>query len=1024
MKKLFKRSVWTLLSVFFLLIFVIVLVAEQIAAPFSTWIDQFFGVTRYKLVQKGDVDPDEDTQYFKSDYAVKDESGNLVLTTDENGIKHQTYDNAALRAHSLAVAERVGEEGSVLLWNKNNALPLAADSKVSTFGVTSLDWLYHGTGSGQVEIENQDLQKILESRGLSVNKTMFTALKFARPGYGRGWLQNNKEDWNKYAIQYSIGEIPWSVLDSTSLGSVAGIVGSYGDAAIYTISRNGGEGSDTNMFECKESADGSYLSFTTAELSVLEGLQKLKKDGVIKKSILLINSAAALSFKNVEQYDVDACLWVGLGGNANIDYAADLLVGNANPSGHLTDTYVYDIMSAPSSENFGNYTYTEYTGASKPAFTDNTIDKYVVYQEGIYVGYRYYETRYEDLVIGGRQANSTAGAKQSKNGWSYGEEVAYPFGHGESYTTFAYSDYSVKEKGDNYEVKMTVKNTGAVAGKEVMQVYLQKPYTEYDKTNKVEKSAVELVGFAKTKLLEPNEPQTLTVTVPKYEFKSYDAYGAGTYILEKGSYYLAAGTNAHDALNNILAKKGYNKSNGMDADGNAAFANEIKIRNNDFETYSESPTGYTVQNQFSDVDLNLYEGTADQKITYLSRSNWGDTYPSPVTLTCTNAKMVADIQPERQVENNPDDITPTYNTVTYEGGKLSLIQLMGVPYGDQLWDHLLNQLSFEEQVDLVRYGTHTIAGAKSVAAPGFRATDGPCGMRAVQILEGLTTKMAFPCNGIVASTWNTELVEELGDAYAEEILAAGRSGVYGTGCNIHRHAYLGRTWEYYSEDGFLTGKMYAATNNGLMGKGIVLFTKHFALNDMETNRAGVSTWANEQSIREIYLKAFEAGITEGHTSGIMTTYGRIGTTWTGAHKGLLTEVLRNEWGFVGIAETDAGAAQPHISGSPSVFAAGLIAGQDVWMGGMTDKSLDGYKDNATVCLALREAAHRNLYTQLNSAAMNGMSSSTDVVYVKPAWEKAVLAGEIISGILAAACLGMVAASWVLWYKDKRENQYK
>lgn len=1005
-----------------MLLFTIVIVVQQIAKPFESWVDSFFDVTRYRLVADEDADNNIDTQYYKSDYAIKDENGNLVLKEDGNGVKLQTFDNKAMREHSLDVAERVGEEGSVLLWNNNSALPLKEGDKVSTFGVTSLDWLYGGTGSGFITVTPTDLQQVLESRNLSVNKSMINLLKRARVGYGRGWGQysGNLEGYLCSATYYTVGEIPWKVLNTATSSTVEKTVGEYGDAAIYTVTRNGGEGALLREY-FNESEDGSYLSFTRDECSVLAGLQQLKESGKIKKIILVINSPGAMSMKYAADYDIDACLWVGLGGNASMYYLADLLVGNANPSGHLTDTWVYDIASAPANENFGNYTFAQSTGlpAIHSGGGSHNNDKYVVYQEGIYVGYLYYETRYEDLVIGGRNAESNVGVKAGGGSWDYGKEVAYTFGHGESYTDFEYSNYSVKKNGDDYVVSMTITNKGSVAGKEVMQVYLQKPYTDYDVKNNVEKAAVELVGFAKTKLLQPDEKQTLTVTVPEYEFKSYDSYGAGTYILEKGSYYLAAGKDAHDALNNILAEKGYSKADGMDADGDKSFAEEIKYSKDDFESYSISPfTGEKIENRFNDVDVNLYDGTT-QKVTYLSRSNWKDTYPTGAVLNCTEEKMIADMQYARPIIEDPEAVMPVYDTVTSEYGKLSLIQLMGIPYDDPLWQDLLNQMTFEEQVNMVARGSHKIAGATSVNAPGYKATDGPCGIIKGSLAE-VGEKMEFPCNGIVASTFNVELVEELGNAFGMEIMHVGYTGIYGTGVNIHRSAYGGRTWEYFSEDGFLTGKIYTALSRGLMNKGVVLFTKHLVLNEQECNRGGVTTWANEQSVREIYLKAFEAGITEGKTNGIMSSFNRIGCTWTGAHRGLLTGILRTEWGFNGIVESDS-PSDPHMSGNSTIYAAGIIAGQDVWMGNMDVSALDEYKDNATLCQALRESTHRNLYVQLNSSAMNGISSATHVEYIIPAWEKTLLAVEIITGVFAGACIIMVAVSWVFWDRNGRKN---
>lgn len=1026
--KILKRSVWALLTVFFAIVFAIVVVAGQIAQDHAGWVDAFFGVSRYKLVNDGDGISEQDTQYFQSDYAVKDAAGNLVLE-ERGGFLRQTFHKEAMRANSKDVAERVNEEGAVLLWNKDGALPLQKGAKVSTFGYSSLQWILTGGGSGGSDMLNEEmtLPQALESRGFAVNQSLLAAMESIGGNYGQvqvGMGPFYKSVGTDY--RYDPIEISWGDLNAASPGGVENVVAAYADAAIFTVSRMAGEDAEANASTpfCE---DKSYLSFSMTECEVLEQLSRLKAGGKIKKIVLLINSANAMSLQYIRQYDIDACLWVGLGGNMSTPAVADLLAGNADPSGHLTDTWVYDVESAPVNENFGGYTFQESEGLPASFTSDEQFaanDKYVVYQEGIYVGYRCYETRYEDLVLGGRNADSAAGVKAGSGSWSYAAEVAFPFGHGESYTEFEYSGFSVTKEGSDYLVGMTVKNVGAVAGKDVMQVYLQKPYTEYDRQYKIEKAAVELVGFTKTKELSPGESQELTVTVPEYEFKSYDSYNQKTYILEGGDYYLAAGENAHDALNNILSLKGYTPSDGMDGAGNASLANKIEYARDDYDTYAVSPfTGARVTNRFEDVDVNLYAGTRGQEITYLSRSDWANTYPDAVELTCTDADMIAAMQYEQPIPNDPADTMPVYETVTSAYGRLSLIQLRGIPYTDPMWEDLLDQMSYQEQADMIRLGSMSVFGAESVSAPGYRCANGPvCVNTGNSVING--SKFAFPCNPIVASSFNTELAEELGRAMGEESLTADNVGIYGTGANIHRSAYSGRNFEYYSEDGFLSGKINAAATRGMTEKGCVVFTKHFALNDQESFRRGITVWANEQTIREIYLKAFEAGITEAPINGVMTSFSRIGTTWVGQHRGLLIDVLRGEWGFTGVAKTDESSYKYMGRGSNSIYATALVAGQDIWLDSVPEEMFADFQGNATVCRAMREAVHRNLYVMVNSAAMNGMSSDTRVERITPPWELAVLGMEIASGILAGCCLVMVCLSWVFWYKKQKNKNWK
>ncbi len=987
MKKIFKRSVWALLTVFFTFLFVIVLVLGQIAAQYAPWIDTFFNASRVDRVETGDGE--EDAEYFKTKYPLTEEA------------------KVDMRAETKDVTERVNEEGSVLLWNKGGALPLSSGAKVSVFGHAVLKWIYTGIGSGSVSdiAVEPDIETSLTSRGFVVNPEMATAYRFFER-LGKGGPSTGG----------STSEASWS--DISGRSGLVDKIAEYGDAAIYVSSRWGGEGGDQNL-SASNSADGVGLSFSNEEVSVLKGLCDMKAEGRLKKVILVIDSANVLSLRNIKDLDIDACLWVGWGGDTATDALADLLVGNANPSGKFTDTWAWDIRSAPAMENFGNFSM----GNSEGIPAD--YNKYVVYQEGIYVGYRYYETRYEDLVMKRGNADGAAGVRMGEAKWNYADEVAYTFGHGESYTTFSYGKLSVRKDGTDYKLSVSVTNTGSVAGKEVVEIYLQKPYTQYDIENKVEKSAVDLVGFAKTGLLEPGKSETVEITVPEYEFKSYDSNGKKTYILEAGDYYLAAGRDAHDALNNILAAKGYTESDGMDAAGDASFVHKQTYAKDDFEKYSVSPTGYSVTNQFDNADINRYKGTEDQKITYLSRNDWNGTYPSSVTLSCTNDTLLKDMQFDREVAEDPEAEMPLYGTVTSEFGALSLVQLRGLPYDSEVWEDLLNQMTWDEQI---QYAVNRMCGAESINAPNGRIFDGPCGLSSGsnEVNEyGIGSHYAFPCSPITASTFNVELVEDMGECFAEEFRHNNLIGVYGFGANTHRTAFAGRNWEYYSEDGFLAGLMHSSEMKGFRTRGMVAITKHFALNDQETNRmVGITTWSNEQAIREIYLKAFEHSVTDGYSNAFMTSFNRIGATWTGLHSGLLTEVCRGEWGFEGFYLTDAGNTNKVMGSAEntSVFAAGLIAGNDCWYTNMDVHSLDDYRDNPTVMQAVRESAHRQLWVTINSAAMNGITSTTRIMSVTPAWEQALLAVEILSGIFTAASLAMLAVSWVFWYKDERKTK--
>lgn len=1006
-KKLFNESVWTMLSVFFGVMLAVVIVGSNIAEQYQSPINGVFGINPYVKVNTLAEGETEDTEYYKSDYCNQDGS----------------YDNEAMRSHSEELALQTALEGSVILWNDGQALPLAKGAKISLFGMSSVNYLYLENGSGGMSVvpKGSSLKSVLTDAGFEVNNTLYSKYMSC--------LGNGARTMSPYKT----GEPSWS-----ELGSPASSVSKYGDAAVMILSRESGEGRDITEYVTNEHLDkNNFLELDVNESNVLARLKELKDNKQISKIIVLINTAHAMCFEHLaKDYGVDACVWVGEGGRMSYEQVAGVLTGEGEypVSGHLTDTFTYNAKSAPAYVNYGKDS--AYSPISDGVDTEwdwyggikTHNGRYVVYQEGIYVGYRYYETRYEDCVLGNGNADGSAGITAgSGSKWSYSEEVAFPFGYGLSYTTFDYSDFSVEIEGENYKISLTVKNTGMVySGKETLQVYLQKPYTEYDKTTGIEKSSVELAGFAKSDKLAPGQSQRLTVTIKAEDFKTYDAYGKGTYILEEGDYYIAAGRNAHDALNNILAAKGKTTADGMDYNGDSSFVQKITISNNDYEKYSKSTqTGYEITNRFDNADLNLYEATADQHITYLSRKDWDATYPVSVSaLKCVDDKMVYDMQVGHEIAANDGDEMPVYGTVTAEEGELTLAMLMDLDYDDEKWQDLLNQMTLEEQQWMCSYGLHFLAGAESVAAPGLKAKDGPCGIKE----SNLGMQMAFPCPTTMAASWNAELIEKMGDAMGMEVLHLGFTGLYAPGANIHRTAYEGRTFEYYSEDGFLSGAMLSAEVKGLQNRGLIVFTKHLALNESETCRIGVCTWANEQSIREIYLKPFEYAVCEGYMNGVMSSFNRLGCVWSGAHKGLLTEVLRNEWGFVGLVETDsvsgavaANGEMTHMIDS-NAKAAGLLAGNDVWMDGGSGSYFEDYADNPTVMLALREACHRILYTQLHSNAMNGISTSTRIVRITTWWQITLTAIKICVAVIFSICLIMAVISYVLLIKRRKNDK--
>ena len=1047
-KTVFVRSVWVMLSIFFTLLFAFFTVATVVLPNISV-INDVLGINLYQKVQTGDGT--EDMEYFKSDFPKKNADGSIQYVTetsgDNKGYTHQVYDHKAMRANSEKVAEQTAVEGSVLLWNENDAgepvLPLAQNAGVSVYGMGAYNYVYLGNGSGGMSLDPKEgsLSVALRNKGIAVNSRLNTTYLSLLNKYGRK-LGNYGADKN-YLPWFSVNEAPWSEVEAVTNESIA----SYNDAAIMVVSRTAGEDYDISTAEPPENAtDGNgnkidkevyldgrnnYLELTREEGEILEQLNQLKQQGKLKSIVLLLNTANPMQFANIvkEQYGVDACVWVGMGGTMSYVQLADVLAGHDEyvVSGHATDTLVYDSFSAPSYANFGDFDWTNLSELSGKlpdfdkeygAYYQTHNYKYMIYQEGVYVGYRYYETRYEDYVLGSGNVGD----------YDYSETVAFPFGYGSSYTEFTHSDYNVVETDDAYQVSMKITNVGEkYAGKDVLQVYMQRPYTEHDKQFGIEKPAVELVGFAKTDLLAPNGGnQTLTVTIDKENMRTYDAYDQKTYILEAGDYYIAAGTDAHDALNNILAVKATSEQKTrMDAEGDAQFVYKDTVAADDYEIYSvseESGEEVKITNRFDDADINLYEGAGDQKVTYLSRSDWTGTFPTEAyKLACATDKMIEDMQygTDEVVAPKEGDEMPVYGKVTAPEGELTLAMMIELDYGDEKWQDLLNQMTLDEQQILCSYGLLTMAGAESVAAPGSKATDGPGGVKNNNPEAG--QQFGFPSPVVMAQTWDTDLIEDLGVAFAHEGLHLGIYVFYAPGANIHRSPYSGRNWEYYSEDGVLSGSILCAEIKGMQSKGIMVMTKHFAFNDQERNRYGVATFFNEQSAREIYLRPFEIAVREGDMNGVMSSFNRVGCTWAGAHKGLLTDVLRNEWGFVGIVETDSCTGNTYHMGTKYAKAEGLLAGNDLWMYSQKDANYFGdWEDNPTVMLALREACHRILYTQLHSAAMNGMSTSTRIIKIMPWYQVLLLALAIVFGVLALAAITLAVLSFV-FASEKYKN---
>lgn len=889
------------------------------------------------------------------------------------------------------LCKQVEAEGIVLLKKENNALPLDGDESVALLGQDSVDFVYGGSGSGSVDSSTAPtLKDAMEASGFTVNQTLWD---FYSTGAGSSYRKTYPDESGNGS--FAVNEVPQSVYTSSVLSSM-----DSNDAGIVVLGRSGGESSDLPTTAL--STGYLYLEPDANELALLE-LACEKFNTVI----LIVNpsNAMELGVLDDDKYsNVKAAIWVGGVGQEGMYAIGEVLNGNVNPSGRLADTYAYDSLSAPSAANLGDY-----------SITNSSVDKgnkYIVYQEGIYVGYRYYETRYEDYVLGQGNAGE----------YDYASTVQYPFGYGLSYTEFTWSDYEVTMGDDEITVNVTVKNTGEIAGKDVVEVYMQSPYTEYDKENGVEKSAVELVGFAKTPELEAGEEYTVTVTVEKSVMASYDSQNAETYVVDEGIYYFAAGTDAHNALNNILSAKGVSDSSLSGDNINSKLVYAYEQTEFDNSTYSvSSSTGNKISNQFTDnyADINTYTDDC----VYLTRSDWEGTLPqsaySSGSMTASD-EMLADLEFYRtdEVINDSSATMPTNSSTSTS---YTVQQMTEVDYDDSKWDDIVNQLSVSQMTRLVRMGGYSTIQIDAIGLPSTIDKDGPSGISGT--LVGGESTMAWPTEVVMSSTWNTELIEEMGVVIGQQSIDSGVAGWYAPGVNIHRSPYSGRNFEYFSEDGILSGKICAAEMRGVRSKGVIAYMKHFALNDQETNRYGGCIFANEQSIREIYLKGFEHTVTEGGASAAMASMNRIGTRWSGASKELMTYILRDEWGFKGMVITD----QASVSGMfYQDMISGLWAGTDLWLNTNNNYwSLSDWTDNATVMSNVHRAAKNILYSVTNSNAVidyeSGGSSVKDVDTSMATWKILLYVADAV--IWTACAVGIVVPT-VLLIKNKKKSTIK
>ena len=860
-------------------------------------------------------------------------------------------------ANAQEVNLKLAEEGFVLLKNENAALPMNKGARISVFSKNSVNLSYGGSGSGGFDTSNnKNLYESLNDAGFVTNPTLKNFYESSQSGPVRTANSSDLDNGDNQKI--ATAETPQNKYTDAVRNSYA----DYSDAALVVITRIGGEGFDLPRYqgdsEGAVSPDSHYLELDQNEIDLLTAVT----DGTFKRVVVVFNTPSSFeaTFLKDSAYaafadKIDAAVWIGFTGSNGITALGEILNGDVNPSGRLVDTWAADFTKNPSFVNFG-------TGC-----LPDTTDKYdggmyysVDYEEGIYVGYRYYETRGE-----------TDGED-----W-YNANVVYPFGYGLSYTTFDWTvgDASASEieLGTTITVPVTVKNTGSVAGKDVVQLYASAPYT----LGGIEKAHKVLVGFAKTKLLQPGESETVTVSFDPYSAASYDyrdanSNGFSGYELEAGEYTLYVSRNAHESEKAIALN----------------LAADVQI-GTDPTTDSEVVNRYTDSENFLDSDWQLD--------TMLSRADWEGTWPTPQTAQqhAGTDRLYEEIRSEEH--NNPTDFDSEEYPWFGEEPTLTLRDLLPsaeaegyepvVSYDDERWEELMMGCDEEEMIALINNGAYHTLAMESVGLPATIHGDGPSGFTCFMSKEQVNGTCQYVSEPVMASTWNIDLMNELGEAIGEEGTigdkATGQpySSIYAPGVNIHRSPFGGRCSEYFSEDPFISGMMGAAEVQGIQSRGVLPTVKHFVANEQETHRSigGDLSWLSEQALREIYQKPFEYTVKLGETRGIMTSFNRIGTRWTGGDYRLLTEILRNEWGFNGLVICDFNTIPQYMIPRMMFYAGGSLdlATQQSAMWTDCDTS------DAGDAIVLMRAVKDVMYALVNSNAMN----AEVIGYNPPIWQE-------------------------------------
>lgn len=1017
-----RTRLWRGITAVGALLLAVAIMAGSIMETYRTSLDAFVGTRSQRTVTDRSAD-EGDSWTYQSDYTSAEEA----------------YEG--WKAFALEEAQ----ETYALLKNDNDALPISSNAKITMFGVRSYAPVYGSSGGSIADGHSTvEITQAFEESGFEINPSMLAAYEsyfegkeWTTPQFGSGLVPEYAEI-TKYddPSELTLDELAQLNPDYASQYD------EYADAAIVVVGRPAGENGayyagEEGLADGVNTVTGNIMSLSDEEMALVE-----EAKANFDKVIVLVNSTNTMEIANLaDDPDIDAIMWIGFPGAYGFYAVADVLSGAVSPSAHLGDIMPTNGAVAPAMQSFGDIPWANASDFSE----DAAVNSYLIEAEGIYTGYRYYETRYADIVMGNGGDEASAGTYAAADGtaatedgtWDYSHEVVYPFGAGLSYTTFEQTLDKVEVAGDKKTANVTVTttNTGDVAGKAVVQLYASVPYTDYDRQYGVEKSAIQLMDFEKTDTLEPGASQTIDMTVDLANLASYDSANAGTYIVDPGDYYFSIGDDAHDALNNVLAAQGYTESDGMTAAGEASKTYQWTWDGEvDADTFSVSDTGVAITNQLSDGDYSMDFNTFEaDTVTYLTRSDWNGTFPQRYEGLSANDELSVLLNNDFIELATDDDVSDI--TVGDTTSELTINDMKGADFDDERWDELVSKVSVEEFMSFAENAFHMIGGIESVGLQDMTSDDGPGGSDSHTLSEGQyqgepyadandeeyadKTSRVAPSPTNLAYSWNKELAYRNGEIIiGESSLVFNLPIIIGPAANLHRHGYNGRGVEYYSEDPILSGYIGSAATQGAQSKGTLVNVKHVAFNDQEINRSGVAVFMSEQKARELELRnlqqliegkgkpaSFQDDETKADTYtqgalGVMTSYNRIGAVASSANAGVMVNILRDEWGFTGYNVTDFTSVSPHAAPKESVLA-GTTAfcgfgnqGVSYWDAATLSKDRDMLE-------AIQTDLHYALWALANSNAMNGVNSTTHTENIMTWWRAAYLAAIGVTGVITA-----------------------